>query len=368
MSRRSIVLVGIVSSLLLASGTAWAESGEGADPTPRRGLSAMAPLDGVAMPGAAARAKRQWMMSAESNTGYWHVFTGQWTPLTGERVGYWGAQDTSYPRVGDLYYGNIEVFNYGSPTDVEGTTTLTMEVELPTKTRMVVDRTKANRKIRCFWFHPADGDSGEFTGSRFAGNACPTRVTGGGIHGWRFLPSTHNGTWRVPALYGIAVVFPIVSDAPLRGYAHVPRSQCIVGSVWAAGGGTPDGRVWDAPRTGEECPLPQYHGTDRPVIVPPGANTAPRIGSVRPVNGARVNDRTPRIRATVTDAQTNLAKRHIRLFIDGKRITRFSYNQSTDRLDHVAKRLAFGNHKLRIVVRDSGGRTATKSSGFRIVR
>jgi hypothetical protein len=308
------------------------------------------------------------MMSAESNTGYWHVFTGQWTPLTGERVGYWGAPDASYPRVGDLYYGGLEVFNYGNPTDVNGVTTLTAEVELPRKTRMVVDRTKAARKIRCFWFHPADGSEGEFTGRRFAGNACPTNATGGGIHGWRFLPSTHNGTWRVPAGYGIAIVFPIVSDAPLRGYAHVPSPQCIVGSVWAAGGGTPDGRVWDAPRTGDVCPLPQYHGADRPVIVPPGPNTAPSIGGVRPADGSRVRDRTPRIHATVTDRQTNLAKRHIRLFVDGKRITRFFYNRATNRLDHQAKRLSYVGHQLRIVVRDAGGRTATKSTTFRIVR
>jgi hypothetical protein len=307
-------------------------------------------------------------MSAESNTGYRHAITGQWTPLTGERVGYWGAPDASYPRVGNLYYGGIEVYNYGNPTEADGTTTLNPEVDLPRDTRVVVDRTRANRTIRCFWFHPADGSDGEFTGSRFAGNACPTNVTAGGLHGWRFLPTTHDGRWQVPGGYGISLVFPIISSAPLLGYANPSSPDCIVGSVWAAGGGTPDGRVWDAPTAGEVCPLPQYHGTAQPVTVRSLPNTSPSIRRVRPADGARLHDRTPLIRAIVTDRETDLAKRHIRLYVDGTRISRFSYDQSTGRLAHQAKRLSYGSHKLRIVARDSSGRTAIKATDFRIVR
>ena len=368
MNRQSIALVGIVSSLVLTGGSAWAQSGEYADPAPRGGLATLTPASDAEMPTAEARAKRKWMMSVQSNTGYWHVFTGLWTPLTAERTGYWGATNASYPRVGDLYWGQVEVFNFGSPTSSDGSTMVKTEVALPRKTRMVVDRSRKNRQIRCFWFRPENLTEGEFTGKKWAGNTCPKKGQAGGIHGWQFLPSTNRGLWQVPRHYGIAIVFPIVSGAPLKGLADVPRSQCIVGSVFAAGGGTPDGRVWDAPRPGEECPLPQYHGTDRPVIVSPGANSAPRIGNVRPADGARLHDRTPRIRATVTDRQTNLAKRHIRFYVDGKRIARFAYNKSTNRLDHQAKRLSYGSHKLRIVVRDGGGRTAVRVTGFRIVR
>lgn len=307
-------------------------------------------------------------MSAESNTGYRHAMTGQWTPLTGERVGYWGASDASFPRVGDLYYGGVEVYNYGNPADANGITTLNPEVELPTKTRMAVDRSQADQQVRCFWFHPADSTDGEFTNSSFAGNACPANVTGGGLHGWRFLPSTNRGTWRIPPGYGISIVFPIVSSAPLRGYAHIPAPECIVGSVWAAGGGTPDGRVWDAPNAREACPLPQYHGADRPVIVAPGPNSAPTIDRVRPKAGARITDRTPRITATISDPETDLDKGQIKLFLDGKRVSGFSYDRATNRLAHVASRLSYGSHGLRIVVRDDAGRSATKRTGFRVVR
>lgn len=273
--RRLIVLLVAAVLALLGGGTALAAP-DGVSPPP--------PPGGDERTFTAAAAKLAWQMSRESNTGYRHAFTGQWTPLTGERIGYWGASDASYPRVGDLYYGVAEVFNYGNPVG-DGSTTVNFEVKLPPKTRFDVDPGVLKRKIRCYWFKPADNTSGEFTGKRWEGNGCPLRTTSGGIHGARFLPPTNDGTWRLPPGYGIAVVFPIVSTAPLKGYANTPAPACIIGSVWAAGGGTPDGRVWDAPTAGDSCPLPQYHGTDRPVIVSPDV-TKPRVARVIPAENA----------------------------------------------------------------------------------
>ncbi len=35
--------------------------------------------------------------------------------MTGERIGYFAAPKAGYPKVGVLYRGGAEVFNYGSP-------------------------------------------------------------------------------------------------------------------------------------------------------------------------------------------------------------------------------------------------------------
>ncbi|MDQ4106921.1 MAG: hypothetical protein M3157_07095, partial [Actinomycetota bacterium] len=82
-------------------------------------------------------------------------------------------------------------------------------------------------------------------------------------------------------------------------------------------------------------------------------NTAPAITAVRPAPNARTKDRTPTISATVRDAQTDLAKSNIRLFVDGRRTTGFSYNQSTDRLVYTSRLLPFGRHVVRIIANDA---------------
>lgn len=285
--RRLAVLLSVMTvALVLAGGTVLAQSGERSGAAPSEsGPFTASPLGAdTGQRLAAAAAEPQWQMSRESNTGYRHIFTGLWTYLTGERVGYWGASDASYPRAGDLYYGGAEVFNYGNLTG-DGSTTANFEVKLPPATKFDVNPDVLKRKIRCYWFHPATNTDEEFTGGRWQGNGCPQKPTAGGIHGTRFLPPTNDGTWRIPPGYGISVVFPLVSTAPLKGYANVPALACIVGSTWAAGGGTPDGRLWDAPQSGETCPLPQYHGTDRDVVVSPDI-TKPRVTRVVPAENA----------------------------------------------------------------------------------
>lgn len=97
-------------------------------------------------------------------------------------------------------------------------------------------------------------------------------------------------------------------------------------------------------------------------------NTAPAITAVRPAPNARTKDRTPTISATVRDAQTELAKSNLRLFFDGRRITGFRYNQSTDRLAYTSRLLPLGRHAVRIVANDGQGLSRTKVWRFTIVR
>lgn len=112
---------------------------------------------------------------------------------------------------------------------------------------------------------------------------------------------------------------------------------------------------------------------DHPLVVeitPLGAsavpNTAPSISNLRPASTTK--DRTPTVRATVRDAQTNLSKTNIRLYLDGRRKSTFAYDRTADRLKYRSKKLSFGRHSVKIVARDAAGLTKTRSWSFKVVR
>ena len=98
------------------------------------------------------------------------------------------------------------------------------------------------------------------------------------------------------------------------------------------------------------------------------ANTAPTISQMRPNPGSRTRDRTPLISATVGDAQTNLAKSNVTLYLDGRKIDTFSYDTGNDRLTRTPSKLSYGSHKVRITARDAQGLAATRTWGFRVIR
>ena len=96
-------------------------------------------------------------------------------------------------------------------------------------------------------------------------------------------------------------------------------------------------------------------------------NAAPAITNLKPAPDSEIRDRTPLITATVRDAQTNLAKTNIKLFVDGESKTTFSYDCSTDKLSYASGQLSFGRHTVKIVATD-GVLSATKSWSFKVVR
>ncbi|HEX6710817.1 MAG TPA: hypothetical protein VF068_10860 [Rubrobacter sp.] len=100
-------------------------------------------------------------------------------------------------------------------------------------------------------------------------------------------------------------------------------------------------------------------------VAPP--NTAPTVSSLRPVPGSTTHDRTPLIRATVSDAETNLGSGNISLQVDGQ-LKSFSYDPSTDRLTRPSNRLSYGRHQVQIVANDGQGLNTTRAWSFRIVR
>lgn len=97
-------------------------------------------------------------------------------------------------------------------------------------------------------------------------------------------------------------------------------------------------------------------------------NTAPTINVLRPFPASATKFRRPLIGATVTDRQTNLAKGNMALFVDGRRITAFTYNRTTDRLSYQPPLLAFGRHSVRVVATDPQGLSRTAVWNFRVIR
>src|SRR5919112_1754349 len=60
------------------------------------------------------------------------------------------------------------------------------------------------------------------------------------------------------------------------------------------------------------------------------ANTAPTVTNLSPAPNSTTSDRTPTIKATVTDKETNLQKSNIQFFLDGQAKPVFAYSASTD--------------------------------------
>jgi len=98
-------------------------------------------------------------------------------------------------------------------------------------------------------------------------------------------------------------------------------------------------------------------------------NTPPEITSPRPMAGSSIKDRTPTVAATVRDAGTDLAKRDMRLYLDGRQRFVFSYDQTTKRLKYTpASKLSLGRHTVRVIAHDRLGLSSTRSWRFSVTR
>lgn len=128
------------------------------------------------------------------------------------------------------------------------------------------------------------------------------------------------------------------------------------GSVWHSGPQSPGSTSQDEPSNGG-APGPE------------ASNTAPRITGVKPASKAVIKDRTPLIRATVRDAEQDLRRSNVvRVYRDGRAVTNFRFNDSTNTLSFTANTLSYGWHRVRIVVRDAAGERTVSTTPFRVVK
>ncbi|MDQ3784724.1 MAG: hypothetical protein M3360_07600 [Actinomycetota bacterium] len=252
--RRSIALL-TATGLMFAGAAAQAERRAGGGEKPSRSTERIERrLSDVAdsLGAVAAKGKKKWLMGPVSHTYERSPVSGTTYISTIEVVGYKGKRDASWPRVGDVYLGQIWV---GRAGDAGAGDEVVTEVKLPRKTSFAIKKSKRSRRVRCY--------KGKSDGSfkSLGGRKCPNRPVKG-VHGWRFVP--RGGSWDVPKGRWIQIVFPLRSRTRLRGLAD-SRNACIVGSVHNLSGWAIDD--WDAPEPGEKCPLKDGHGSYQGVFV-----------------------------------------------------------------------------------------------------
>lgn len=114
---------------------------------------------------------------------------------------------------------------------------------------------------------------------------------------------------------------------------------------------------------------PPIDGGGGTVVPKPPPNTAPVVIPRSPRPGSKVNDTTPRITAIVRDRETNLVKRNVKLYVDGKRITRYSYSPATDQLTATSRKLKAGKrHTVKIVATDALRKSTAKTWSFMVLK
>jgi hypothetical protein len=116
-----------------------------------------------------------------------------------------------------------------------------------------------------------------------------------------------------------------------------------------------------------------HGGTDSAtvqVVVNEAADTtAPAITDLTPAPGTTTTTRQPTIGATVKDERTAVAKEDLVLYVDGIQVTALTYDAATGRLAYTPpKRLATGEHSVRVLATDKAGNTATRAWTFTVLR
>lgn len=93
----------------------------------------------------------------------------------------------------------------------------------------------------------------------------------------------------------------------------------------------------------------------------------PVIKNVSPTG--KTADRTPAVKAKVTDGNTNLAKEDITLEFDGAAVPQEKLKYSAKEvLSYAPPKLSFGTHTVKITATDAAGNTVPKQWNFKVVK
>ena len=95
-------------------------------------------------------------------------------------------------------------------------------------------------------------------------------------------------------------------------------------------------------------------------------STVPLVTPISPKPGATTGDRTPTIRAKVTDQPYELLREDIKLYVSGKLIPTASTRYSDGTLSYTPRRLATGRETVKVVATDQAGNTAQRAWAFRV--
>lgn len=128
---------------------------------------------------------------------------------------------------------------------------------------------------------------------------------------------------------------------------------------------TPD----DLPNPWDTLPSPTYFDTEKQEAAgatPVADTTRPTITPVSPRPGTATRDRTPTVKARVTDGPNSLSKSDIKLYVAGRRVSPEKITYANGTLSHTSRRLSTGKKAIRVVATDTADNTTTKSWAFRI--
>ena len=118
---------------------------------------------------------------------------------------------------------------------------------------------------------------------------------------------------------------------------------------------------------GEMDPTPAEHTWTVEAPEPPPDADRPTITPLRPAPSSSTRDRTPTIRATVRDGESELAASDMRLRVDGAKKA-FAYDPVTDRLSRTTGKLSYGRHSVRVAAEDAAGNATARAWSFKVVR
>jgi hypothetical protein len=182
-----------------------------------------------------------------SNTHYWNPIHNPLQLLTTAMISYWGTEDATYPKVGELYWGKVTIGNVNPTTP----TPVMAEVELPRNTKFALVNGDPNMNITCILDNFNTGGSQVLTG-----DLCPTAPKQPGIYG-PYQLSPKGGYLTIRPGEAISVIFPLYSTSELKGWAATP-ANCLSSSVWSAA----SYEVWDKPEAADSCSVTNGDGVD----------------------------------------------------------------------------------------------------------
>jgi hypothetical protein len=247
-----LALAIVLAAFVAAISAAPAEAARSEPPPP-------ALEEGDELSGAAA--SNQWLDGQIGYTYLDHFYLGHIT-LTGQYVGYWGSLDGTFPRVGDVYWGHIVVYNVSTMPII-----VYPEVKLPPNTKFAVS---SSAPIRSFVNGTEVSD-----GPRAPGQSDYQ------VGYWSLKPSDPSRVWGLQDGGSLEIWFPLVSSVPLNG----EPLQSAVAPLSSAGTVTP---TWGT----SSGPVYVYA---RPDV------TAPRVISVVPSAGATGVARKTNVVATFSE-------------------------------------------------------------------
>lgn len=148
--------------------------------------------------------------------------------LTQSLIGYYGADDASFPRVGDTYYVRVLLGTVGAPC--AGGAQVSVRVLFPLATTPVTG--DPQRPIRCFSFPLSNPDQlAEYTDG-----SCPLSPIQVEPGVWQYNPTpSFAAAWPVPTGQGLQIWFPVRSNSVLNGIGSGDNAR-FFGRIWSIDG------------------------------------------------------------------------------------------------------------------------------------